>query len=158
MNVGWLPKPCDVFHMIVWICSSKSWIIFCTKEMSHPHGAKLEWLECWGSKICSGGWRFDVVAAKLTTILAFVFVHCWMGINIWRTLAWRPWNIRTRGAPLRIWHSAAETFCRWKGIANWQTAAMNRQGWYKYTSDFCSFIFQSWGGLCWFPAVQMPVP
>ncbi len=65
-----------------------------------------------------------------------------------RTLAWTPRNIRKRGAPFRMWHSAAETFCRWKGIANWQTAAMNTEGWYKHTSDFCSFIFQSWGGLC----------
>ena len=45
----------------------------------------------------------------------------------------------------RMWHSAAETFCRWKGVADWKTAAMNRQGWYKYTSDFCSFIFQRRG-------------
>ena len=37
-----------------------------------------------------------------------------------RTLAWRPRNVRKRGAPLRMWHSAAETFCRWKGIANWK--------------------------------------
>ena len=65
-----------------------------------------------------------------------------------RTVAWRPRNIRKRGAPFRMWHSAAETFCRWKGIANWQTAAMNTQNWYKHTSDFCSFIFQSWSGLC----------
>ena len=55
-----------------------------------------------------------------------------------KTLAWRPRNVGKRGAPLRMWHSAAETFCRWKGIANWKTAAINRQGWYKkYTSDFC---------------------
>ena len=60
-----------------------------------------------------------------------------------RTVAWRPRNIRKRGAPFRMWHSAAETFFRWKGIANWQTAAMNTQNWYKHTSDFCSFIFQS---------------
>ena len=60
-----------------------------------------------------------------------------------RTLAWRPRNVRKRGPPLRMWHSATETFCRWKGIANWTTTAMNRQDWYKYTSDFCSFIFQS---------------
>ena len=40
-----------------------------------------------------------------------------------RTLAWRPRNVRKRGAPLRMWHSAAETFCRWKGIANWKTTA-----------------------------------
>ena len=32
---------------------------------------------CSGSKICSGSWRFDMVATKLTTILAFVFLHCW---------------------------------------------------------------------------------
>ena len=56
-----------------------------------------------------------------------------------RTLAWRPRNVRKRGAPLRMWHSAAETFCRWKGIANWKTTAMNRQDWYKYTSDFLFF-------------------
>ena len=60
-----------------------------------------------------------------------------------RTLAWRPRNARKRGAPLRMWHSAAETFCCWKGKANWKTTAMNRQNWYKYTSDFCSVIFQS---------------
>ena len=35
------------------------------------------WLECPGSKICSRGWHFDMVAAQLTTILAFVFIHCW---------------------------------------------------------------------------------
>ena len=51
--------------------------------------------------------------------------------------------IRKRGAPFRMWHSAAETFCRWKGIANWQAAAMNTQDWYKHTSDFGFFIFQS---------------
>ena len=60
-----------------------------------------------------------------------------------RNVAWRPRNIGKRGAPFRMCHSAAETFCRWKGIADWQTAAMNGQQWYKYTSDFCSFIFQS---------------
>ena len=60
-----------------------------------------------------------------------------------RNLAWRPRNIGKRGAPFRMWHCAAETFCRWKGIADWQTAAMNGQQWYKYTSDFCSFIFHS---------------
>ena len=53
-----------------------------------------------------------------------------------RTVAWRPRNISKRGAPFRMWHSAAETFCRWKGIANWQAAAMNTQDWYKHTSDF----------------------
>ena len=52
-------------------------------------------------------------------------------------------NVRKRGAPLRMWHSAAETFCRWKGVANWKTTAMNREDWYKYTSEFCSFILQS---------------
>ena len=31
--------------------------------------------------------------------------------------------------------------------AYWKTPAMNRQDWYKYTSDFRSFIFQSWSGL-----------
>ena len=60
-----------------------------------------------------------------------------------KTVAWRPRNIRKRGAPFRMWHSAAETICRRKGIANWQAAAMNTQDWYKHTSDFCSFIFQS---------------
>ena len=61
-----------------------------------------------------------------------------------RTLAWTPRNIRKRGAPFRMWHSAAETFCRWKGVANWKTtAAMNTEDWYKHISDFCSFIFQS---------------
>ena len=25
--------------------------------------------------------------------------------------------------------SAAETFCRWKGVADWKTAAMNRRAW-----------------------------
>ena len=96
-------------------------------------------------------WRFDVVAAKPTTILAFMFLHCWFffprsflaaiaGLPdvrwVSRTVAWRPRNIRKRGAPFRMWHSAAETFCRWKGIANWQATAMNTQDWYKHTSDF----------------------
>ena len=65
-----------------------------------------------------------------------------------RILAWRPRNITKRGAPFRMWHSAAETFCRWKGLADWNAAALNRQDWYKYTSDFCPFILQSWGGPC----------
>ena len=36
----------------------------------------------------------------------------------------------------------------WKGLGDWKTAAMNTQRWYEYTADFCSFIFESWGGLC----------
>ena len=65
-----------------------------------------------------------------------------------RILVWRPRNTGKRGAPLRLWHSAAETFCRWKGLGDWKTAAMNTQRWYECTADFCSFIFESWGGLC----------
>ena len=60
-----------------------------------------------------------------------------------RILVWRPRNTGKRGAPLRIWHSAAETFCRWKALGDWKTAAMNTQRWYEYTADFCSFIFES---------------
>ena len=36
-----------------------------------------------------------------------------------RILVWRPRNTGKRGAPLRLWHSAAETFCRWKGLGDW---------------------------------------
>ena len=43
----------------------------------NPWHEILHDLECSGSKICSRGWRCDVVAAKLTTVLAFVFVRCW---------------------------------------------------------------------------------
>ena len=54
--------------------------------------------------------------------------------------------------------SCHETFCRWKGSGDWKTAAMNTQSWYEYTADFCSFIFGTWGGPCWIPNVQTPVP
>ena len=60
-----------------------------------------------------------------------------------RILVWRPRNTGKRGAPFRLWHSAAESFCRWKGWGDWKTAAMNTQRWYEYTADFCSFIFES---------------
>ena len=46
-----------------------------------------------------------------------------------KTLAWRPRNIRKRRGTFRMWHSAAETFRRWKSIANWQAAAMNTEDW-----------------------------
>ena len=60
-----------------------------------------------------------------------------------RILVWRPRNTGKRGAPFRLWHSAAEIFCRWKGLGDWKTAAMNTQRWHKYTAEFCSFIFES---------------
>ncbi len=59
-----------------------------------------------------------------------------------RSLAWRPRN-KLRRAPLRIWHSAAETVNGSKYVTNWQKAAMNRQDWYKYTSASCFVIFQN---------------
>ena len=51
-----------------------------------------------------------------------------------------------------------KTFCRWKGLGHWKTAAMNTQGWYEYTSRFCSFIFEAWNGPCLIPTVHTRVP
>lgn len=31
-------------------------------------------------------------------------------------------------APFQVWHRAAETFRRWKCMAGWKTAAMNKKG------------------------------
>ena len=53
-----------------------------------------------GSKICSGGWHFDMLAAELATILAFVLVHCWftrrsMGITnfgLETPKYWKTWS------------------------------------------------------------------
>ena len=46
-------------------------------KLAEPMARNFTWLECSGSKICSGSSRFDVVAAKPTTIVAFMFPHCW---------------------------------------------------------------------------------
>ena len=75
-----------------------------------------------------------------------------------RILVWRPRNTGKRGAPFRLRQPAAETFCRWKGLGDWKTAAMNTQRWYQYTADFCSLIFESCGGFSQIPTVQTPVP
>ena len=74
--------------------------------------------------------------------------HGWFtrhSMGITNFVFWRPRNTGKRGAPFRLWHSAAETFCRWKSLGDWKTAAMNTQRWYEYTytADFCSFIFES---------------
>ena len=52
-----------------------------------------------------------------------------------------PRNVRNRGAKLRMWHSSAETFCRWKGIASWKTAAMNKQELSKMIQIYIWFWF-----------------
>ena len=63
-------------------CSFSSVASICRRlpqpnKLAEPMARNFTWLECSGSKICSGSWRFDVVAAKPTTIFAFMFLHCW---------------------------------------------------------------------------------
>ena len=95
------------------------------------------WLKWSGSKICSGGWRFDVVAGICArTLLVYLtldgYHEYWFGDR--RILE----NVER--------HSGCGTPPH--GLGDWKTAAMNTQRWYEYTSNFCSFIFENWGGQC----------
>ena len=58
--------------------------------------SQTNWLNPWheilhdgNARVCSGGWRFDVVATELTKILAFALVQCWF--------TWRPMGITNFG-------------------------------------------------------------
>ena len=85
-----------------------------------------------------------MIAEELTTILAFVLVHCWftrrtMGITnfvVETPEYWKTWSAIPVVALRR-------RNCGWKRLGDWKTAAMNIQRCYECTADFCSFIFES---------------
>ena len=74
MNVGWLPRFCDVFCMIVRVPSSKSWMTFCTKKLSRHHGVKH----------CSKSFpNRTVLASQLIFNPLQTYAYCTKALFIW---------------------------------------------------------------------------
>ena len=86
-----------------------------------------------GYKIWLGGWRFDVVAAELTTVLAFVFVHCWF--------AWRSMGIKNFGLETpdywKTWSAIPDVAFRHRNLL-----PLERYGWLENSSNEYTTLVQ----------------